>query len=250
MALLETLFKRFRSSSTSRERQARDRYHQLEILQRRHSFIEVKFPRVQQSFQSMILELHADAGYVLIDELYPPHGRQALLEGDSAEISGRSSGVAVAFYSRLLLRDLVDGLPTYRMELPEDIGVSYRRSSYRVYVERETDLQIDIRREDGTALDAGIVNLSADGIKISVQGDVGKLLEQQYRWENCLIRLPAGIDIDCTLEIRNVYPMRTPTLHTLAGGKLEIATAPHRAKLDQYLAAVQRNQRRREVRLS
>ena len=33
----------------------------------------------------MILELHADESYVLIDELYPPQGRQTLLEGDMAD---------------------------------------------------------------------------------------------------------------------------------------------------------------------
>jgi c-di-GMP-binding flagellar brake protein YcgR len=250
MALLKTLFNRFLSKSAQRERSASDRYQQLELLQRRHSFIEVKFPRVEQSFQSMILELHPDEGYVLIDELYPPQGRQALLEGDMAEIGGRTPGVTVSFYSRLLQREMMDGAPAYRMELPEDIGASYRRHAYRVYVEREADLIIDIRDPEGNPFDATIINLSADGIKVMLRGDYSKLLEQQYLWENCLIRLPSGVDIDCALDIRNVYLMRTPSVHTLAGGKLTIATAQQRAKLDQYLASVQRKQRRRETRLS
>lgn len=251
MATLKSLLRRLRPKTAGREQQeALDRYRQLELLQQRHSFIEVKFPRIAQSFQSMILELHAEEGYLLIDELYPPDGRQALLEGDAAEIGGRGSGITVSFYSRLLLREVLDGTPAYRMELPEDIGASYRRSSYRVYVEREPDLLIDMRDPEGTPLDASIVNLSADGIKISVHGDATKLLERQHLWENCVIRLPSGIDLDCEIDIRNAYLMRTPTQHTLAGGKLNLNAAQHRAKLDQFLAAVQRKQRRREMRLS
>jgi len=249
MALLKTLFNRFLPKTPTAEPGHRDRYQQLELLQQHHSFIEVKFPRVQQSFQSLILELHPEDGYLLLDELYPPAGRQALIEGDSAEISGRDRGVNVAFFSRLLLREIIDDMPAYRMELPEEIGISRRRSAYRIYVEREAGLHVDIRPDEQTTLDAGIVNLSSDGVKLDIEGDISQQLERQPRWEGCLIRLPGDIDIDCDIEVRNGYVMRSPRLHTLVGAKLHIAQAPQRAKLDQYLAAVQRRQRRRELRL-
>lgn len=250
MALLKTLFNRFRPQGPAGATDTTDRYRQLETLQQHHSFIEVKFPRLQQTFQSLILELHADDGYVLLDELYPPAGRQELVEGDSAEISGRDRGVNVTFFSRLLLREIIDDVPAYRMELPEEIGVSRRRSAYRIYVEREADLLVDIRLDEQAPLDAGIVNLSSDGIKLTVSGDISERLAQRRLWENCLIRLPGPVDVDCDIEVRNAYVMRSPYLHTLVGAKLHIAQPPQRGKLDQYLAAVQRKQRRRELRLS
>lgn len=250
MALLKDFFRRFLAKSVSSQQAAADRYSQLETLQRRHSFIEVKFPRIEQSFQSMILELHAEDGYVLIDELYPAEGRQHLLEGDAAEISAKSVGLAVSFYSRLLAREIVDDAPVYRMELPEEIGASFRRTAYRIYVEREAGLVIDIRQPDGTAFDAHIINLSADGVKISLRGDVSKAVEKNHLLENCLIQLPNGIDVDCSIDVRNAYVMRTPSLNTMIGGKLSIDMPSHRTKLDQYLATVQRKQRRRESRLA
>lgn len=249
MALLKTLFNRFLSKTPAAQSGSRDRYQQLEMLQQHHSFIEVKFPRLQQSFQSLILELHPEESYLLLDELYPPNGRQALVEGDTVEISGRDRGVNVSFFSRLLLREIVDDMPAYRMELPEEIGISRRRCAYRIYVERETGLRIDIRPDEQTVLDAGIVNLSSEGIKLNVEGDISGRLEHHRQWEGCLIRLPGDIDIDCDIEVRNAYVMRRPRLQTLVGAKLHIAQAPQRAKLDQYLAAVQRRQRRRELRL-
>lgn len=249
MALLKSLFARLRGAPARTKKEA-DNYSQLELLQRRHSFIEVKFPRIEQTFQSMILELHPDDGYLVIDELYPAEGRQKLLEGDEAEISAQVPGIKLAFFSKFLVREITEGLPVYRMELPEEIGSTVRRRSFRIYVEREANLSIDLGKVSDQSLEAHIVNLSSDGIKLSLRGNVSKQLEKNRLIENCLIRLPNGIDIDASIELRNIYTIRTPTLHTLAGGVLNIAIPSQRTKINQYLAAVQRKQRRRESRMS
>ena len=249
MPPLKSLLNRWFSPPAERNDAGDDRYRQLELLQRHHNFLDVHFPRIERRYQSLILELHPDAGYLLIDELFPADGRQLLLEGDVAEISARGSSGAVNFFSRLLLKESSGSAGSYRIELPEEIGGSYRRHAFRVYVERESDLLLDLRDGDGNPLPAHIVNLSADGIKISIDGDVVKLLEHHRHIDNALIRLPDETDIDCAIDLRNIYLMRTPEKHTLAGAKLDIAQAAQRNKLGQYLAAVQRRQRRRESRL-
>lgn len=249
MALLKSLFARLRGTPAKTKKQT-DSYSQLERLQSRHSFIDVKFPRIEQSFQSLILELHADDSFLVIDELYPAAGREKLIEGDEAEITAQASGVKIAFYSKLLARDMEGGTPVYRMELPEEIGSSVRRRAYRVYVEREASLSIDLGKIDDASFEAHIVNLSPDGIKLSFRGNVSKQLEKNRVFENCIIRLPNGIDIDGAIELRNIYSIHTPTLHTLAGGLLTVAIPSQRTKLSQYLAAVQRKQRRRESRMT
>lgn len=248
MALLKSLFARLRGAQPKTKKEE-DNYSQLELLQRRHSFIEVKFPRIEQSFQSMILELHPDDSFLVIDELYPAEGRQKLLEGDDAEIVAQVPGIKVAFFTKLLAREVTEGLPVYRMELPEEIGSTVRRRAFRVYVEREANLSVNIGKVGDSSLEAHIVNLSADGIKLSFRGNVAKQLEKNRTLENCLIRLTNGIDIDATIELRNIYTIRTPTLHTLAGGQLDVAIPSQRTKLNQYLAAIQRKQRRREARI-
>ncbi len=249
MALFKSLFKRLRGAQSNARRDA-DNYSQLEILQKRHSFIEVKFPRIEQTFQSMILELHADDGFLVVDEFYPAEGRQQLLEGDEAEINAAVPGIKLSFFSKLLVREITEGLPVYRMELPEEIGATVRRRAFRVYVEREPHLGIDLGKVGDTHIETRIVNLSADGIKLSFSNNVSKLLEKNRQLENCLIRLPNGIDIDASIELRNIYTIRTPSVHTLAGGVLNVAIPSQRTKLNQYLAAVQRKQRRRESRLA
>lgn len=249
MAPLRALFNRWLQRSSQTDDRPADRFALLQQMQRRHCFIEVKFPRIERSFQSMILELRPGDGLFIADELYPPEGRERLLEGDIAEISCRERGLTINFFSRLLLREVGDGAPMYHMELPDDIGASYRRHAFRVYVEREEDLGIDLRDGDGDPVAAHIVNLSADGIKLSFAGDRSRQIEFRPGFEQAVIRLPDGAEIDCEIQLHNHYLMRSPALHTLAGGVLKIAAAPQRTRLDQYLAAVQRRQRRRESRM-
>ncbi len=245
---LKSLFKRWLPGMEDAAEKRSDRFQALEQLQHRHSFIEIKFPRIDRSFQSMILDLRPADGVILVDELYPPEGREKLLEGDVAEVIGRDRGAVVSFFSRFLLRELIDGTPAYHMELPDDIGASYRRHAFRIYVENEAGLEIDLRDAEDNPLEARIINLSADGIKLSMHGDQVKLLERA-EFENCIIRLPDDVDIECRLKFSNVYLMRSPILHTLAGASIKVATAPQRTRLDQYLAAIQRRQRRRESRM-
>jgi len=246
---LKSLLKRWLPGIEDAAEQRSDRFQTLEQLQRRHSFIEIKFPRIERSFQSMILDLRPADGILLVDELYPPEGREKLLEGDVAEVIARDRSLTVSFFSRLLLRETIDGTPAYHMELPDDIGASYRRHAFRIYVENEAGLEIDLRDAEDNPLEARIINLSADGIKLSMHGDQVKLLERTPEFENCIIRLPDDFDIECRLKFSNVYLMRSPILHTLAGASIKVPTAPQRTRLDQYLAAIQRRQRRRESRM-
>ncbi len=246
--LFKSLLKRWLPDTSPEQEAHNDRFQLLEQLQKRHSFIEVKFPRLERSFQSMILELRPEDGLFITDEMYPPEGREKLLEGDIAEVSGRERGLIVNFFSRLLLREVIDGVPAYHLELPDDIGASYRRHAFRVYVEREEDLGIDIRDTEGNPFDARVINLSADGIKISLFGDQTKLVALNTPFKNTLLRLPDGSDIECEIQFHNAYLMRSPGVHTLAGGSMAVSTSQQRTRLDQYLAAVQRRQRRRESR--
>jgi c-di-GMP-binding flagellar brake protein YcgR len=246
MAFLKSLLNRWLARPSDLPVPAQDRYRQLQQMQRRHTFLSVRFPRIERSYQSLILALHPDEGFLLIDELFPSTGRETLLEGDVVEVGARGAEGAVSFLSRLLQRELVDGTPAYRLELPEEIGASYRRGAFRVYVEREQDLHIDLRDGDGNPCSAHVVNLSIEGIKLSITS-AGAALERQ-RQHQALLRLPGDDTIECLIEFSHIYSMRTPAPRTLAGGSLHVTSAAQRNRLGQYLAGVQRRQRRREAR--
>jgi c-di-GMP-binding flagellar brake protein YcgR len=152
----------------------------------------------------------------------------------------------VSFYSRILAHEDNGGGSIYRLELPEEIGRNHSRGAYRVHVGEEEGLGFSMGLEN--ELELAITNLSVEGLKLSFSEDISEQLRQNLIHRDCLIQLPNDIDIDCSLEIKNIYRIHHPHLHSLAGGIINIPNPQHRAKLNQYLTGVQRKQRRRELR--
>lgn len=231
-----------------------DRYSALEYLARSHSFVEVNFHRTGRSYQSMILALRAELGEIVLDELFPDEGTLELQRGDLAEVVQRGNGPdgeeqpPLRFMTRLLGREELHGAPAYRMELPANIDGSGPRRAYRVYVENETDLALEMAFENASPLLCRIVNLSIEGLKIDIEGDHSKELRHQRLLRGCRLQLPDGSDIECDLDVRNVACLQKPAPHTLVGAALKIPSAPQRVRLNRYLASIQRKQRRREMR--
>jgi c-di-GMP-binding flagellar brake protein YcgR len=213
-----------------------------------HALIDVKVMRLAMQYQSMILAVDVDNDELIIDQLFPAEKLDELEAGDSIEISCNNRGKVINFFSRILMPDHFQDTPCYRLELPRDIGQNQSRGAYRVYVDREQGLTIDLGSTDNRLLSAHIVNLSPEGLKLSFIDDLSGSLKANQCFEHTLITLPDGFDIECRLTVRNSYSVRSTHIHSLAGASIEIPNPQQRVKLNQYLAGVQRKQRRRENR--
>ncbi len=249
MAFFKSLLNRLMPSSNRvDELDAGDHYERLERLRIQHDWIDVKLTGHDRSYQSLVLDIDLDNKELVIDDLYPPEGLDSIEPGDTVEISSQARYALIHFYTRVLARQQRDGQPCYRLELPEEVGLNHGRGAYRVYVEPENGLDIDIDLRGESLIDVRVINLSAEGVKLSFANDISDQLGDNITLKNCLMRLPGGEDIDCDITLRNIYRMRSPHTHTLGGGQLVINNPQQRIKLQQYLAAVQRKQRRRETR--
>lgn len=256
MAFWTALINRLLSGSdTGKADSLPDHYDRLQYLQSHHEWIDVTVCKTGARFQSLILALDPEQKELLIDELYPVEADRQLQSGDRLEIVSRSQRAPINFFTRILTGETRQGEAAWRLELPEDIGIQQSRGAFRVYVEQEVGLDIDIPAEDALNPAAStlipavrVINLSTDGIKLSLPMEAAAQLEACSRYEGVVISLPNGCYIDAKIELRNRYNIRTPHPHILAGGKLLVANAQQRVKLQQYLAAVQRKQRRTQNR--
>ena len=220
------------------------------MLRKNHDWIDVRLAKTDQQFQSLILSIDPENHELIIDELFPRESGASIAPGETVEIVSRSKRLPINFYTRILAIDQADDGQLLRLELPEEIGSNHNRGAYRVFVGNEEDLGISINLPDCDPGYVQIINLSSDGIKLNFARDISRELNNPSSLKDCIIHLPDGYDIDCELVIRNVYRITSPTVHTLAGGTISVPQPQHRAKLSQYLAAIQRKQRRRETRQS
>ncbi|MGK0498995.1 MAG: c-di-GMP-binding flagellar brake protein YcgR [Oceanicoccus sp.] len=248
MAFIKSLISKVLAANKEGDNTETDHYASLEQLRINHEWIDVRVNKTSQSYQSMVLNIDIEANELLIDQLYPPQDINQLGSGDMVEIHSQSKRNPVSFYTRILAREDKQGEAAWRLELPEEIGINQSRSAFRVYVEQEQDLAIDIFIADQPLYRVNIINLSAEGIKLSFSAQDGQRLENFQTLEDCIIRLPDGFDVDCRIDLRVLYSIRAPVPHFMAGGKVEVKQPQQRIKLQQYLASTQRRQRRREMR--
>ncbi len=251
MSFIKSLIRRILSTPHSQEsNEPKDHYERLEYLRKHHEWIGVKITKNDHLYQSMVLNIDPDNAELLIDELFPSEGLESLESGDTVEITSRSQRVDLHFYTRILARQEHGDDVSYLLELPEEVGRNHSRNAYRIYVESETGLNIELYLEQQPIPDVRIINLSSEGIKLSFAEDITDILEKNKFFPASILRLPDGSDIDCQVELCNLYRIRTPHMHTLAGARLTVDNPQQRVKLQQYIAAVQRKQRRRESRVS
>lgn len=240
---LRSLLRQLLDRRVKTDQSGPETYGQLERLVLSHSLIHVRAPHLDAGFQSIVLRLHPDEGIMVIDELFPAEGRDELVPGEPLEISSPGTP-PIAFQSRLLGRVAMADAPVYHIELPDELSSHARRHAFRVYVEQESDLAIQVTAPAGAELDATVVNLSSDGIKLALPAADASLLQQRPVLD-ARLRLPSDAEVDCRIEVRNVYSLQKPRQFALAGGRLTIEAPQQRVKLQQYLFALQRRQRRR-----
>ena len=235
------------------ETQPDDHYVTLESLRTKHQWIDVIVTKTDTAYQSLILKIDIEQRELIIDELYPPEGLEHLETGDTLEVSSKEPN-QVKFYTRILAFDQREDATYYQLELPDEVGQRQNRGVFRVYVDNESGLDATLVYKNTPLRNVRIINLSVEGLKLSFDDDIinestDKDTSDQLL-HNCILQLPTGDDIDCDIELRKLYRIHAPQPHTLSGGKLTISNPQHRVKLQQYLAAVQRKQRRREMRIN
>lgn len=248
MAFLKSLIDKILPNSNKDVDAATDHYLQLERLRIDHDWINVNVTKNDAVYQSLVLEIDIENQELLIDDLYPPENLDQLEAGDTLEIVSQSKHKPLSFYTRILARETQDGAACWRLELPAEVGRNHSRGAYRVYVESEQDLTIELYHDHQPLQQVHIINLSAEGIKLSFADELKELLDGQQQFSQSIIRLPTGFDVDCDIHLLNLYSIRTPMPHILGGGKIVIENPQQRVKLQQYLASVQRKKRRREMR--
>jgi len=223
----------------------------LQQMVEERSFVDVRFPgRADSVYQSLILKVDPHERYVLIDELFPAHGQFFIAPGDEVEITSVRRGIPVRFHSwvKSISIDETDGLPAYRLALPDTVEARQRRTHFRLALDADSGVRLRIRAPDGDRLLCTVLNLSQTGLGFSCQGNLSERLRQGPVLRNCLLTIPGQPEIGCDLEARSFEFRKQPHRHTVVGARIDNLAPAAAKQLEQYLVLTQRQQRRETVR--
>lgn len=219
----------------------------LQQMVEERSFVEVRFPgRADNTYQSLILKVDPLERYVLIDELFPAHGAFFISPGDEVEITSVRRGIPVRFstWVKSISIDEADGIPAYRLALPDSVEAKQRRRNFRVPIDAEAGVRLRIRGPEGNRLLCTVQNLSHGGVGFTCQGNLGDNLREAPLLRNSSLSIPGLADIVCDLEVRSFEFRRQPYRYTVVGARLENLTTAGAKQIEHFLVLVQRQQRR------
>ncbi len=223
----------------------------LQQLVEERCFVDVRFPdRADNVYQSLILKVDPAEGYVLIDELFPAHGQFFISPGDEVEITSVRRGVPVRFatWVRAISIDEADGLPAYRLALPDAVEAKQRRAHFRLTLDADSGVRLRLRGPEGDRLLCTVLNLSQAGLSFECPGNVTEWLRQHTRLRQCMLTIPGLPEFPCDLEARSFEFRRRPSRHTIVGARIESLAPVAARQLEQFLVIAQRQQRRETAR--
>ena len=223
----------------------------LQQLVEERSFVDVRFPgRAANTYQSLILKVDPLERFLLIDELFPSHGAFFISPGDEVEITSVRRGIPVRFttWVKSISIDEADGIPAYRLALPDAVEAKQRRTHFRVSVDPEAGVRLRIRGPESSKVLCTVTDLSHGGVGFSTQGNLSDRLRENNKLNGCLLSVPGASEIQCDLEVRSFEFRRQPYRHTVIGARYDKLTPSAEKQLEQYLVLIQRQQRRESQR--
>lgn len=219
----------------------------LQQMVEERTFVEVRFPeRGSNTFQSLIIKVDPIERVVVIDELFPAHGAFFVSPGDEVEITSVRKGIPVRFstWIKSIGIDEDDGIPAYKLALPENVDAQQRRKNFRVTIPADAGVRLRIRGPDANKLLCTVQDLSHTGVGFTCQGNLTEHLRTNNPLRNCVLTIPDFPDIGADLDVRSFEFRRSPYRFTVVGARFDNLPPAATKALEQYVVTVQRQRRR------
>ncbi len=176
----------------------------LQRLQKARSLLSVIVHGAPERYNSLLLEVNPDEGYLLLDELNPHEGHTQLMRAKRMRVYGMIQGVQVDFSATVEQTGQDAKGATYRIPFPEVATYLQRRSAFRVALPRSSALPIQLHLNEGYRIEGVVVDLSAGGVRARFPLSAADLprLKQGDILTGSHIQLDAEQRIESKVEVR------------------------------------------------
>jgi c-di-GMP-binding flagellar brake protein YcgR len=217
----------------------------LRRIKKQRALLTVSTPGIQELYSSAILEIDANHGYFVIDELTPSVGQRRLPALHQIAISARLEGVETQFDAALIRIETLNSIASNYMALPQFIDYKQKRRHYRVQVPHGLNLSVAISSDDREMILAGkIQDISLGGIAATFRTE--REFQKGAVVDSCNIALPDGTAISSQLKIRSVRRNQTRKELILGGAFLGLIPK-HKRALEHFVRQLERESIRKQM---
>lgn len=162
--------------------------------------LTVVLPDASRPYNSAILEVDSNQGYLLLDELNPVDGHQRLAAGSQLRASCRIRGVELSFGTTVREIGGESGVAYYRVAMPNELHYQQRREHYRVEVGRGLVIPVYLFLDSDGKVEGQLCDLSAGGLRLRLE--TTSPVKRGQRIDRCTIPLAKGDELSAALEVR------------------------------------------------
>lgn len=221
-------------------------YSNLRALQESNTPLLLSFTERRQRYQTFLVDINREKGWIAIDELVPNDGERLLLAGEAFQIEGFQEGVRIAWKNEHPAHaSELDDAPCYWIPLPTEILYHQRRNAYRAQLMGQPISAVLSGHTIKTALQGTLLDMSATGCKLSFKGDIQARLQTGQIYERFSANLPFGT-ITTEVELRHLtYDEKIDT--TFCGLRFYRISGMTQRQVERFVYQMQREARRDQV---
>ena len=211
----------------------------ISLLRRIHSsrcLLAVSVADDARIYNSALLEIDPERGFVLLDELTPEGGHHALLEHRHCRVRAELKGITLAFAAALLEAGSRDGIAYYRMEFPASVHYGQRRAHYRPHVSHAKKTAVELTLPGGRSVTGSLHDISLGGLRVRLDTDIDAPPLSTVL--PCRMQLPDGGELRCTVELRFLGGGQVSHI----GGRFESLPPTQRQTLQRFIRELEREE--------
>lgn len=217
-------------------------YSSLRPLLDSHTPLLLRFTERSQRYQTFLVDINREKGWIALDELVPNDGERLLNAGETFQIEGFYEGVRIAWNNDHPAHagELHDA-PCYWIPLPVEILYHQRRNAYRAQLMGPISVVLN-GRTIKKPLAGTLLDMSATGCKLSFKGDIQDRLQTGQVYEQLSAKLPFGT-ITTEVELRHLaYDEKIDA--TFCGMRFHRISGLTQRNVERFVYQLQREARR------
>lgn len=213
-------------------------------IKNERALLTVTLPGEGGAYNSALLDVHTDRGFIVIDELSPPTGNQKIAKVGRLRVQVRLKGVMIGFETLLESTGTQDGVVYYNLTLPKSLSYHQQRAHYRARVSAAKSIPVQITRGNGQQMTGELNDISVGGVGLRFKKALPEDLLLGEHIPACRFHLPGGDEITCHLEIRFIS-MGVSSSTRVVGARFLDLSPLQQSKIAQFVAGLDREMRRK-----
>ncbi|MBX9609091.1 MAG: flagellar brake protein [Gammaproteobacteria bacterium] len=209
-----------------------------------HCLLDVRLGDDDTPYQSAIIELVPEQGYLVMDALTPADGNALAATLPAVRVRARLSGMELRFASRIQSSGSESGLAYFMLRYPDSVDYPQRRREYRVMVPLDRGLPVRFQTANGGWVRGEIRDLSPNGFCARIlSGDVAHFEADCEELAHCVIDLPGQEPLTAMVSVRHLLPSKARTAPRVGACFVDLELRGQRM-LERCLADIERHRLR------